>query len=91
MLKVKYSNPVKYGLFGVITASFFGMIIQSEFIHPRAMNKDHWAFFSIIFLSTFIVDTVKSDDNKPQSAEPETQLPTHLPQMLANGNSIQER
>jgi|GEM_PF-1619547 len=59
ILQVRLSGSFRYGLYSILTASFAGVILQSEFIHPRAANKDHWAFLALIFLAPLLVDKAK--------------------------------
>jgi len=60
--KVKLSGSFRYGLYSILTASYIGVILQSEFIHPRAANKDHWAFLALIYLAPILVASAKEKE-----------------------------
>ena len=44
----------EYALLSILLATFAGILICSELVHPRAASKDHWAFLAIFYLTPLI-------------------------------------
>ncbi len=59
VFKVRWSGTYRYSLYAALTSAFIGLIVQSEFIHPRSANKDHWAFLALVFLAPLIAENAK--------------------------------
>lgn len=59
---VKRSGSFRYGIYALMTSAFFGTIIQSELIHPRAANKDHWVFLALFMLTPLIADAAEKEE-----------------------------
>ena len=64
LLKIKWSGSYRYALFCMLFAAFICTIVQSELIHPRATNKDHWVFLAIFYLSPLIAQGAKREEKE---------------------------
>ncbi|NQS96863.1 MAG: hypothetical protein HQ591_00260 [candidate division Zixibacteria bacterium] len=62
--KVRWSGSYRYALFCMLFAAFICTIVQSELIHPRATNKDHWVFLAIFYLSPLIIQGAKREEKE---------------------------
>jgi len=72
--QVKNSASFRYSIYALLTASCFGTLLQSEFIHPRATNKDHWVFLALFLLTPILsasAQTSETESFPPQSPESE--------------------
>ena len=69
VFKVRWSGTFRYGLYATLTSAFIGLIVQSEFIHPRSANKDHWAFLALIYLAPLIAQHAKKAEKEYYPAE----------------------
>ena len=78
--KVKWSGSKRYAAFCVLFATFIGTIIQSELIHPRSTNKDHWVFLAIFFLSPLIADKAREEIEETEEKSPPETKTKKIPQ-----------
>ena len=88
VLKVRWSGSFRYSLYATLGAAFVGLIIQSEFIHPRSANKDHWAFLALIFLAPLIAQNAKEEEPEYYSNEQEDDISSATRQVPASLETI---